>query len=52
MLVQAGLFCLFSCCFVIFFHTRYRRVEAEKEACKSSSQLFSEQPHSGETGDS
>lgn len=55
MLVQAGLFSLFTCCFVIFFHTRYRRVEAEeKDACDSSSSspLISEQPHSRETADS
>ncbi|XP_076594739.1 solute carrier family 49 member A3 [Chaetodon auriga] len=32
MLVMAGLCSLFSCCFVIFFHTRYRRLEAEEEA--------------------
>lgn len=32
MLVMAGLCVLFSCCFVIFFHTRYRRLEAEEEA--------------------
>nr|XP_019968463.1 PREDICTED: major facilitator superfamily domain-containing protein 7-like [Paralichthys olivaceus] len=32
MLVMAGLCSLFSCCFVIFFHTRYRRLEAETEA--------------------
>lgn len=32
MLVLAGLFSLFTCCFVIFFHTRYRRVEAEENA--------------------
>uniref|UniRef100_H2SHM0 Solute carrier family 49 member 3 n=1 Tax=Takifugu rubripes TaxID=31033 RepID=H2SHM0_TAKRU len=31
MLVLAGLFCLFACCFVVFFHTPYRRVEAEEE---------------------
>ncbi|XP_034454979.1 solute carrier family 49 member A3 isoform X2 [Hippoglossus hippoglossus] len=32
MLVMAGLCSLFSCCFVILFHTRYRRLEAEMEA--------------------
>ncbi|XP_060935825.1 solute carrier family 49 member A3 [Limanda limanda] len=32
MMVMAGLCTLFSCCFVILFHTRYRRLEAEMEA--------------------
>lgn len=32
MLVLAGLFTLSTCCFVIFFHTRYRRMEAEEAA--------------------
>ncbi|XP_038555888.1 solute carrier family 49 member A3 [Micropterus salmoides] len=32
MLVMAGLCSLFTCCFVIFFHTRYRRLEAEEQA--------------------
>lgn len=32
MLVMAGLCSLFTCCFVIFFHTRYRRLEAEERA--------------------
>ncbi|XP_041800009.1 solute carrier family 49 member A3 [Chelmon rostratus] len=31
-LVMAGLCSFFTCCFVIFFHTRYRRLEAEEEA--------------------
>uniref|UniRef100_A0A667YAR1 Solute carrier family 49 member 3 n=1 Tax=Myripristis murdjan TaxID=586833 RepID=A0A667YAR1_9TELE len=32
MLVMAGLCTLFSCSFVIFFNTRYRRLEAEAQA--------------------
>ncbi|KAM3612005.1 uncharacterized protein V6R79_000852 [Siganus canaliculatus] len=32
MMVMAGLCVLFSCSFIIFFHTRYRRLEAEEEA--------------------
>lgn len=32
MLVMAGLLSFFACCFVIFFHTRYRRLEAEEQA--------------------
>nr|XP_046262143.1 solute carrier family 49 member A3 [Scatophagus argus] len=32
LLVMAGLCSLFTCCFVIFFHTRYRRLEAEEQA--------------------
>ncbi|XP_034740069.1 solute carrier family 49 member A3 isoform X1 [Etheostoma cragini] len=31
-LVMAGLLSFFTCCFVIFFHTRYRRLEAEEQA--------------------
>lgn len=27
---MAGLFSLFTCCFVVFFHTRYKRLEAEE----------------------
>nr|XP_040030008.1 solute carrier family 49 member A3 [Gasterosteus aculeatus aculeatus] len=30
MMVMAGLCAFFTCCFVIFFHTRYRRLEAEE----------------------
>lgn len=30
MMVMAGLCALFTCCFVIFFHTPYRRLEAEE----------------------
>ncbi|TNM98602.1 hypothetical protein fugu_013166 [Takifugu bimaculatus] len=44
MLVLAGLFCLFACCFVVFFHTPYRRVEAEEEDASSSSPLLADQP--------
>ncbi|XP_043827172.1 solute carrier family 49 member A3 isoform X2 [Dromiciops gliroides] len=29
MLLLAGLFCIFSCIFVIFFHTPYKRLQAE-----------------------
>ncbi|XP_035600407.1 solute carrier family 49 member A3-like [Oncorhynchus keta] len=32
MLVMAGLFSVFTCCFVIFFHTKYRRLDAEAQA--------------------
>ncbi|XP_054453469.1 solute carrier family 49 member A3 [Anoplopoma fimbria] len=32
MMVMAGLCTFFTCCFVIFFHTRYRRLEAEEQA--------------------
>ncbi|KAM7418155.1 hypothetical protein PAMA_017685 [Pampus argenteus] len=32
MMVMAGLCSVFTCCFVIFFHTRYRRLEAEAAA--------------------
>lgn len=32
MLVMAGLLTFFTCCFVIFFHTPYRRLEAEERA--------------------
>uniref|UniRef100_A0A4W5JP96 Solute carrier family 49 member 3 n=1 Tax=Hucho hucho TaxID=62062 RepID=A0A4W5JP96_9TELE len=31
-LVMAGLFSVFTCCFVIFFHTKYRRLDAEAQA--------------------
>ncbi|XP_035504994.1 solute carrier family 49 member A3 [Scophthalmus maximus] len=31
-LVMSGLFSFFTCGFVLFFHTRYRRLEAEQEA--------------------
>ncbi|KAL6117331.1 slc49a3 [Pungitius sinensis] len=32
MMVMAGLCAFFTCCFVIFFNTRYRRLEAEERA--------------------
>lgn len=32
LMVMAGLCSFFTCCFVIFFHTRYRRLEAEEQA--------------------
>ncbi|XP_047210464.1 solute carrier family 49 member A3 isoform X2 [Girardinichthys multiradiatus] len=32
MMVMAGLSSVFTCCFLIFFHTRYRRLEAEEQA--------------------
>ncbi|XP_044220317.1 solute carrier family 49 member A3 [Thunnus albacares] len=38
MLVMAGLCSLFTCCFVIFFHTRYRRLEAEEAATYGTKQ--------------
>ncbi|KAK3526111.1 hypothetical protein QTP70_015968 [Hemibagrus guttatus] len=37
MLVMAGLCCLASCSFVIFFHTQYRRLNAEAEAAENHS---------------
>ncbi|XP_071362736.1 solute carrier family 49 member A3 [Trachinotus anak] len=39
MLVMAGLCSFFTCCFVIFFHTRYRRLEAEEEATFGGRQI-------------
>ncbi|XP_040904102.1 solute carrier family 49 member A3 [Toxotes jaculatrix] len=38
-LVMAGLCTFFACCFVIFFHTRYRRLEAEEEATYRTKQI-------------
>uniref|UniRef100_A0A3Q0QQG2 Solute carrier family 49 member 3 n=1 Tax=Amphilophus citrinellus TaxID=61819 RepID=A0A3Q0QQG2_AMPCI len=35
-MVMAGLCTLFTCCFLIFFHTRYRRLEAEERAAFGS----------------
>lgn len=35
-LVMAGICSLFTCCFVIFFHTPYRRLEAEEQASYGS----------------
>lgn len=32
LMVMAGLCSFFTCCFVILFHTRYRRLEAEEQA--------------------
>uniref|UniRef100_A0A3Q2GNB3 Solute carrier family 49 member 3 n=1 Tax=Cyprinodon variegatus TaxID=28743 RepID=A0A3Q2GNB3_CYPVA len=32
MMVMAGLSTIFTCCFLIFFNTRYRRLEAEEQA--------------------
>ncbi|KAG7237978.1 hypothetical protein INR49_031494 [Caranx melampygus] len=37
-LVLAGLCSVFSCCFVLFFNTRYRRLEAEEAATYGTSQ--------------
>ncbi|KAM9357359.1 solute carrier family 49 member A3 [Symphorus nematophorus] len=38
LLVMAGLCSLFTCCFVIFFHTPYRRLEAEEQATYGTKQ--------------
>lgn len=38
MLVMAGLCSFFTCCFVIFFRTRYRRLEAEEQATYGTKQ--------------
>ncbi|XP_022050539.1 solute carrier family 49 member A3 [Acanthochromis polyacanthus] len=38
MLVLAGICTLFTCCFLIFFDTRYRRLEAEEEATYGTKQ--------------
>ncbi|XP_022615647.1 major facilitator superfamily domain-containing protein 7 isoform X1 [Seriola dumerili] len=38
-LVMAGLCSVFTCCFIIFFHTRYRRLEAEEEAMYVTPQI-------------
>lgn len=35
MLLMAGLCALFSCCLTLFFHTRYRRLEAEARVSRS-----------------
>ncbi|KAM8957778.1 solute carrier family 49 member A3 [Lycaon pictus] len=35
MLLMAGLCALFSCCLTLFFHTRYRRLEAEARMSRS-----------------
>ncbi|XP_028315665.1 solute carrier family 49 member A3 [Gouania willdenowi] len=49
MMVMAGLCSFFTCAFVLIFHTRYRRLEAEEEAvhhrdCSSVSQRPPEEP--------
>lgn len=54
MMVMAGLCTFFTCCFVIFFHTRYRRLEAEEQATyrtieRKVSTTSSENPLSVET---
>ncbi|KAL7858412.1 hypothetical protein AOLI_G00185140 [Acnodon oligacanthus] len=36
-LVMAGLFCVGSCCFVIFFRTEYQRLRAEADAAADAS---------------
>lgn len=36
LMVMAGLFVVFTICFVLFFHTRYRRLEAEEQATYGS----------------
>lgn len=38
MMVMAGLSTLSTCCFVLLFHTRYRRLEAEQQAKYESEQ--------------
>ncbi|XP_062249576.1 solute carrier family 49 member A3 [Platichthys flesus] len=50
MLVMAGLCSFFSCCFVILFNTRYRRLEAEMEATYGTKRT-SDPAHSVETSD-
>ncbi|XP_018535134.1 solute carrier family 49 member A3 [Lates calcarifer] len=44
MLVMAGLCSLFTCCFVMFFHTRYRRLEAEEQATYGTKQINGSTP--------
>uniref|UniRef100_UPI000D315D34 solute carrier family 49 member A3-like n=1 Tax=Maylandia zebra TaxID=106582 RepID=UPI000D315D34 len=48
MMVMAGLCTLFTCCFLVFFNTRYRRLEAEEQATygtRESQHLYrNEQP--------
>lgn len=51
-LVMAGLCCVASCCFVIFFHTEYRRLRAEADAAADFSRTESEQTLRRETDDS
>ncbi|XP_039975893.1 solute carrier family 49 member A3 [Xiphias gladius] len=38
-LVMAGLCAFFTCCFVILFHTRYRRLEAEEKAAYGAERI-------------
>ncbi|XP_036932100.1 solute carrier family 49 member A3 isoform X2 [Acanthopagrus latus] len=38
LMVMAGLCSFFTCCFVIIFHTRYRRLEAEEQASYGTKQ--------------
>ncbi|XP_034545355.1 solute carrier family 49 member A3 [Notolabrus celidotus] len=43
LMVLASLFSFFTCIFVLFFHTRYKRLEAEEEA------MYGTKPSSGST---
>uniref|UniRef100_A0A8C3G3Q9 Uncharacterized protein n=1 Tax=Cyclopterus lumpus TaxID=8103 RepID=A0A8C3G3Q9_CYCLU len=45
LMLMAGLCTFFSCCFVIFFNTRYRRLEAEEQA------VYGTKPRAASTGD-
>ncbi|KAM9850073.1 solute carrier family 49 member A3 isoform 1-T1 [Aulostomus maculatus] len=54
MMVMAGLCSLFTCCFVIFFHTRYRRLEAEEAATHGTRRSYGSAAaaeHTDECGD-
>ncbi|XP_056295292.1 solute carrier family 49 member A3 isoform X2 [Pseudoliparis swirei] len=44
LMVMAGLCTFFNCCFVIFFNTRYRRLEAEEQA------VYGTKPGAASTG--
>ncbi|XP_034398905.1 solute carrier family 49 member A3-like [Cyclopterus lumpus] len=44
LMLMAGLCTFFSCCFVIFFNTRYRRLEAEEQA------VYGTKPRAASTG--
>lgn len=46
MLVLGGLTCVFSCVFVLFFNTRYRRLEAEEQATYRINTIKSSTPES------
>ncbi|KAI4819739.1 hypothetical protein KUCAC02_004975 [Chaenocephalus aceratus] len=46
MLVLGGLTCVFSCVFVLFFNTRYRRLEAEEQATYRTNTISSSTPES------